>query len=222
MRIRYRLLCLLTLLGMLPFPCFRLAIAEESGFVSLFDGRTLDGWEGNRDMFRVEEGAIVAGSLNKPIPNNEFLCSLKQYGDFELRLEARLRGEGDNAGVQFRSQRIPNHYEVLGYQCDMGDMQGKPIWGWLYDESRRKKFLAEADSDQLQKVLKRDGWNELVIRCQGPHIAIWVNGTQTVDYTEKEAEIARRGILGLQIHGGAPAEASYRKIRIKELASDGK
>jgi len=191
---------------------------EDAGFVSLFDGKTLAGWEGNLKHFRVQDGAIVAGSLKDKIPNNEFLCSKKEYGDFELRFEARLQGQGDNAGVQFRSQRIPNHHEVSGYQCDIGAMQNKPIWGWLYDESRRKKFLAEAaDAEKLKAALKPDGWNELVIRCVGPRIQIWVNGVATVDYTEADASIARTGILGLQIHGGPPAEASYRNIRIKEL-----
>lgn len=194
------------------------AATVEPGFTSLFDGRTFEGWEGNLKHFRIEGGAIVAGSLKDKIPNNEFLCSKKRYGDFELRFDARLVGQGDNAGVQFRSERIPNHHEVNGYQCDIGQMQGKPIWGWLYDESRRKKFLAEASApDKLSAALKKDDWNAIVIRCVGPQIQIWVNGVPTVDYVEKDEGIARTGILGLQIHGGPPAEASYRHLRIKEL-----
>jgi poly-gamma-glutamate synthesis protein (capsule biosynthesis protein) len=196
---------------------FTSEIVVEPGFVSLFDGKTLDGWEGNLKMFRVEDGAIVAGSFVEQIPRNEFLCSKKEYGDFELRLQARLRGDGKNAGVQFRSQRILGHHEVRGYQCDMGLMQDKPIWGWLYDESRRNKFLAEPDAVKLKEVVKATSWNDLVIRCTGPHIEMWVNGLKTVDYTEADAAIARRGIIGLQIHGGPPAEASYRNIRIQRL-----
>lgn len=190
----------------------------EPGFVSLFNGESLDGWEGNLKMFRVERGAIVAGSLDEPIQHNEFLCSKQSYGDFELRFEAQLVGKGDNAGVQFRSQRVPNHHEMIGYQCDIGLMQGTPIWGWLYDESRRKKFLAEAaDPAALKQKLRLTDWNELVVRCEGPRIQISVNGAATVDYVERDAEIARDGRLGLQIHGGAPAEASYRRLRIREL-----
>ncbi len=60
---------------------------------------------------------------------------------FELRLQAKLVGDGKNAGIQFRSQRIPNHHEVIGYQCDMGEMGNRSIWGSIYDESRRKKFI---------------------------------------------------------------------------------
>lgn len=192
------------------------ALAEE-GFSPLFDGKTLTGWEGNAKMFRIQDGAIVAGSLKEKISHNDFLCTKEEFGDFELRLQARLVGKGDNAGVQFRSQRVPNHFEVSGYQCDIGQMQGKSIWGWLYDESRRKNFLAEADPEKLAKVVKPDDWNELVIRCEGPRVQIWIGGMQTVDYTEKDDAIARKGIIGLQIHGGEPAEASYRRIRIKKL-----
>jgi len=189
----------------------------EEGFTSLFDGKTLAGWEGKEGVFRVEGDAITAGSLKENIKQNEFLCTTKNYGDFELRLEAKLIGPGENAGIQFRSERIPSHHEVIGYQCDMGLAGGKSIWGALYDESRRKKFLATGDDEVLKKRVNADDFNEIVIRCEGPHIQLWVNGVQTVDYTEKEGNIARTGKIALQIHGGKPAEASYRRIRIKEL-----
>ena len=193
----------------------------EPGFVFLFDGKSLDGWEGNLKMFRVADGAIVAGSQQERIPNNEFLCTKKKYSDFELRLQAKLVGTGKNAGIQFRSERIPNHHEVIGFQADIG-VSGKDhlIWAALYDESRRRKFLAEGDQDELKKVVKPDEWNDFVIRCEGPHIQIRVNGYLAVDYVEKEDDIATSGVIGLQIHSGEPAEGSYRRIRIKELKSD--
>lgn len=191
----------------------------ESGFQLLFDSKSLDGWEGNLQTFRVEDGAIFAGNLYTEIAHNEFLCTKKQYGDFELRLQARIRGDGQNAGVQFRSQRVPNHHEVSGYQCDMGTINERPIWGMLYDESRRNKFLVETSGETAAKAARPHSWNDLVIRCVGPRIEIWVNGVQTVDYTETDPSIPTRGILGLQIHGGAPTEAQYRKIRIKSLGT---
>lgn len=193
----------------------------EPGFVSLFDGKTLDGWEGNLKMFRVEDGAIVAGTQKERIPNNEFLCTRKTYSDFELRLQAKLVGKGKNAGIQFRSKRIPNHHEVIGYQADIGVMKGNElIWGALYDESRRRKFLVIGDQAELQEAVRPDGWNDFIIRCEGPHIQIRVNGYLAADYVEKDPDIANSGIIGLQIHSGEPAEASYRNIRIKELKRD--
>jgi len=191
--------------------------ADEPGFQSLFDGQTLAGWEGNEKTFRVRDGAIVAGSLAEKIPHNEFLASKDEFGDFELRLKARLVGAGKNAGVQFRSQRVPDHFEMVGYQCDMGTMRDQSIWGALYDESRRRKFLAEPDQAKLKAAFHEGEFNEVVIRCQGPRIQIWIDDVPTVDYTEQDDAIPRRGHLGLQIHGGEPAEASYKDIRIKRL-----
>ena len=202
------------------FLALAVSAAEPSKPISLFDGKTLAGWEGNLKMFRVEQGAIVAGSLKQSIPNNEFLCTKRRFDNFELRLKAKLVGDGENAGIQFRSKRIPNHFEVKGYQCDMGRSERRLIWGSLYDESRRRKFLAQGDNERLAKVFKPNDWNQFVVRCQGKHIQIWVNGLQTVDYKEKDAKIEQRGIIGLQIHGGPPAEAWYKDIEIKLLAGD--
>lgn len=193
------------------------ATASGNKPIQLFDGRTLDGWDGDRSIFRVEDGAIVAGSLKEKIAHNWFLCTTKEYGDFELRLQVKLQGEGDNAGVQFRTKKIPNHFEVSGYQADMG---GK-WWGKLYDESRRRRVLAgpetEAEESKLKEVLKPGDWNEYVIRCEGPHIQMWLNGLKTVDYTEQEPGIEPSGIIAVQIHGGAPAEARYKNIELREL-----
>jgi hypothetical protein len=141
------------------------------------------------------------------------LCTLEEYGDVELRMEFKLLGRGANGGVQFRSRRIPNHHEVRGYQADLGD----GWWGSLYDESRRNKILAAADKEVIRSALKHDDWNQYTIRCEGPHIQLWINGQQTVDYTEKEPGIEARGLIGLQIHGGGPSEAWYRNIRLKPL-----
>lgn len=192
---------------------FPVATNDESGFVQIFDGKSLAGWEGNLKVFRVEDGAIVGGTLQAPIARNEFLCTDQEYGDFELRLKFKVLGAGANAGVQFRSQRIPNHHEVKGYQADLGD----GWWGSLYDESRRNKILSVADAAAVIKVLKRDDWNDYTIRCQGRKIQLWINGLQTVDYDEPDETLPQTGLIGLQIHGGKPSEAWYKNILVKKL-----
>jgi Domain of Unknown Function (DUF1080) len=181
----------------------------------LFNGKDLTGWEGDAKTWRVEDGAIVGGSLETVVPRNEFLCTTKTYGDFELRLKFKLLGERDkaNGGVQFRTKRIPKHHEVIGYQADIG--QG--YWGALYDESRRAKVLAGPKAEEVAKVVKFDDWNDYRIRAEGPHIQLWLNGTKTVDYLEKEDKIERTGIIGLQVHGGAKTKAMYKDIVIEEL-----
>ena len=191
---------------------------KDEGFISLFDGKTLDGWEGKKDFFRVENGAIVAGFLDGKIPNNEFLVSKKEYGDFELRFEAKLVGKGNNAGVQFRSQRIPNHHEMIGYQCDIGSWSKGTIWGFLYDESRRRKMLAQAPQEKVNSWVNSKGeWNEMRVWAKGPVIRIWLNGKQTVDFSESHKNIPLIGRFGLQIHSGPPLECHYRSIQIKQL-----
>ena len=207
-----RYLCLLVVGICFAIPTFA---ADEAK--PLFDGKSLAGWEGNEKTFRIQDGAIVAGSLKEPIAHNEFLCTKQEFGDFELRIKAKLVGEGDNAGIQFRSKRVPNHHEVSGYQCDMGTAWGRIVWGGLYDESRRNKMLVEGDQAKIKEVFKKGDWNEFVIRCEGPRIQIWLNGLQTVDYKEPDEKIARTGVIGLQVHGGKPAEAWYKDIQIKEL-----
>src|SRR5476651_1854795 len=158
----------------------------------LFDGKTLTGWEGDAKTWRVEDGSIVGGSLETSVPRNEFLCTLKTYGDFELKVKFKLLGDKKtaNAGVQFRTKRIPNHHEVSGYQADIG----QHYWGALYDESRRNKVLVKPAKDLIEKLVKHEDWNEYTIRCEGPRVRLWLNGTLTVDYTEMDEKIERSGI----------------------------
>ena len=180
------------------------------------DGKTFHGWEGNLDWFRIEDGAIVAGSLKKPAPRNEFLTTTKEYRDFELRLKVKLLGDPTkaNAGIQIRSRRIPNHHEMIGYQADMGQQ----YWACLYDESRRNKILAQPDAGTLRKALKPGEWNDYVIRCEGRRIQLWLNGVQTVDYTEADEAIEQTGLIAVQIHSGPPTEAWYKDIQIVEIS----
>ncbi len=189
--------------------------ADQS--LPLFDGQSLLGWEGNGYWFRVEEGAIVAGRLDEPIPHNQFLCTTQNYDDFELRLEAKLLGAGNNAGVQFRSKRVPNSTEVAGYQADLGLLGDRILWGSLYDESRRRLTLVQTDQDLAKRIVQVEHWNSIRVVCTGPRIQIFVNGQQTVDYTEQDGQISDYGVIGLQIHSGSPSEAWYRSIRVRQL-----
>ena len=182
--------------------------------VPLFDGKTLNGWEGDPKIFRVQDGAIVAGTLANKIARNEFLCTTRTFGDFELRLKFKLLGgDGANAGVQFRTKRIPNNHEVSGYQADMG----VGWWGALYDESRRNKVLIGPDQAKMKGVVKIDDWNDYVIRAEGKRIQLWINGFQTVDYTEQDPGIDATGVIAVQIHGGPPSEAWYKDITLVDL-----
>lgn len=184
--------------------------------VRLFDGQTFRGWEGDTaNLWHVRDGVLVGGSLNKTVTHNDFLCTTRSYANFVLTLNWKLVGSGFvNAGVQLRSRRLTNPaYEMTGYQADLGN----GYWGSLYDESRRNKTLIQPDSSLVRRVLRTNGWNEYKIRCEGPRISIWLNGRPTVDYVETDPAIPQSGLIGLQIHGGGQAEASYKDIKLEEL-----
>lgn len=183
----------------------------------LFDGRTFTGWEGDTlRTWRVVAGALTGGSLRETVPHNDFLCTIRDYSDFVMKLKFKLEGtEGFvNAGVQFRSRRLDDPpYEMTGYQADLGD----GYWGSLYDESRRNKTLAAPDSATVARILRRGEWNDYEVRAQGRRIQLFINGTQTVDYTETDESIPQSGVIGLQIHGGGKALVSYKDITVRPL-----
>lgn len=186
-------------------------------YVQIFDGKTFAGWDGDAEKtWRIKDGAFVGGSLETTVPRNEFVATMRQYTNFVLRLEFKLLGSDGfvNGGVQVRSQRIPNHHEMIGYQVDIGD---PTWWGSIYDESRRNKVMAQADMNQVNKILRRGDWNQYEIRCEGKRVRAYINGLMTVDYTEADDAIPQFGRLGLQIHGGGKALISYREIYVQEL-----
>jgi hypothetical protein len=210
----------LSMLSLLLSLFLNVALPTEP--MKLFDGKTFTGWEGNtQSVWRIEDGALTAGSLDKRQEKNDFLATTKEYSDFELTLKWRLQGtEGFiNGGVQFRTKRIPNHHEVSGYQADLG----AGFDGALYDESRRNKILAKPSDEVLAKALKPLGqWNEYRIRAAGPRIQLWLNGVQTVDYTEEDPQIDMSGIIAVQIHGAATSIVQYKDIEIVEIQKNSK
>jgi hypothetical protein len=192
--------------------------AEQSRTARISDGMSFAGWDGDtNNTWRIEHDAFVGGTLQKTVPRNEFLATIRSYTNFVLRLKFRLVGtEGFvNGGVQIRSERTKNPpNEMSGYQLDLGDPEW---WGCIYDESRRNKVMAKSDIAAINKVLKRQEWNDYVIRAEGKHIRAWINGVQTVDYTEPDGSIPQWGRFGLQVHGGGKTEAMYKDITVEEL-----
>ncbi len=185
--------------------------------ISLFNGKNFKGWEGDTlHTWRIQDGALVGGSLTEKVPHNEFISTTKSYSNYILKLKFKLTGtEGFiNGGVQFHSQRIANPpYEMTGYQADLG----KGYWASLYDESRRDKLLATADSMLVKQVLRPNDWNDYEIRTQGKRIQIFLNGKQTVDYTEEDDTIPHSGLIALQTHGGGKVEVHYKDIFLTEI-----
>ncbi|WP_310590030.1 3-keto-disaccharide hydrolase [Dyadobacter chenwenxiniae] len=194
-----------------------LSMASQKNKVSLFDGKTFNGWEGDTTKtWKIQDGAIVGGSLVETVPHNSFLCTRKTYSNFILNVKFKLTGhEGFiNTGVQFHSVRSKDpSYEMIGYQADLG----AKFWGSLYDESRRNKTLIAPDSVEVLKLVKLNDWNDYQVWSENGRIRIALNGKQTVDYTEPDKSVPQQGIIGLQIHGGGKAKVYYKDIFIEEL-----
>ncbi|GDY21764.1 hypothetical protein LBMAG56_31110 [Verrucomicrobiota bacterium] len=195
---------------------FTAFLAASAAPVSLFDGQSFAGWEGETNkVWRIRDGTIVGGSLEGN-PRNEFLATLKSYKNFHLRLEYKLVGTQGfvNSGVQFRSKRIANPpHEMSGYQADIG----AGFSGCLYDESRRRKVLAQADTNHVARLEKVGDWNTYEVVATGSQILLFLNGQRTAIWVEREPNIEEAGVIALQIHGNCKAEVAFRNISIDVL-----
>lgn len=210
--------------------------AQEAEFRSIFDGETLDGWEGDGDYWRVENGAIVGQTTaEKPLARNIFLRWTEgELDDFELKLEFRISGTNRaNSGIQVRSQLLDDG-AVAGYQADI-DRSGQFLGIW-YDEKTGRGILAQrgqrttidedgqrtvesiGDPDELLRHADLDDWNEYLITARGHHLTTSINGhvmAEVVDHQEDHFD--RKGLLALQLHAGPPMKVEYRNIQLKRL-----
>lgn len=191
---------------------------DPADAVSLFDGKTLEGWNFDPKVWRVEDGVITGGSRTEKIPKNYFISTAKSYQNFELKLSIKCSGDPKtgliNSGIQIRSLRVPGGAHVAGYQIDCGD-------GWfgkIYDEFRRRKVIAEpVDPEALAKAIDVFGWNEYKIRAEGPRIRVWINDVLATDYTEENPNVALDGVIAPQVHSGGVALVQVKDVAIVEL-----
>jgi len=210
---------------------------DEAGFRPIFDGRTLDGWEGDPAFWRVENGAIVAESTpEKIVQRNTFLIWRGgALGDFELKLEYKL-SETANSGVQYRSARAPElgPWAMKGYQADM---DGRDTYtGMVYEERGRgflaprgqfarlspggvRKLIAETGtSEELKACLKTGDWNRMHIIARGNVLMHVVNGRLMAALVDEDPQgRSLEGLLGLQLHAGKPMRIEFRNILLKTL-----
>jgi pimeloyl-ACP methyl ester carboxylesterase/prenyltransferase beta subunit len=191
----------------------RAPVVETAGFRPLFDGKSLDGWEGDTSIWSAGDGMLVGRSPG--LDHNDFLATTGDHPDFALSLQFRLINGAGNSGIQFRSVRVPPH-EMSGYQADIGE----GYWGGLYDESRRNKVLVAGDKKAIESVRKGD-WNQYLIRANGNHVTLSLNDKQSVKYDEPEPEdkISRTGRIAVQVHAGPALEVQFRDVLIQPLPS---
>ncbi len=200
------------------FVCGSKAIADDEGWTSLFDGKSIDGWKVNGGMaqYAVEDGEIV-GTTVEGSPNT-FLCK-GDFHDFELEVEVKCDPEL-NSGIQVRSHVYtkdqPRPGVVYGPQCEIA-RQETGTAARFYDEGRRGMWLNELKPD-ARSAFKNDGWNRYRIVVQGHRYRSWLNGVAASDFTD---DVDEHGFIGLQVHGikkgTGPYQVRWRNIRIREL-----
>jgi len=212
--------------------------SNKSEVEKLFDGKSLNGWDGDKKIWKVVDGAIVGETSNDyKLKQNSFLIYKgDQLEDFELTIKFRISGERANSGIQFRSTDRGD-FSVGGYQSDI-DITGR-FNGILYEERGRgilaqrgkkvvidengKKEVSDLDFDEekFKASVKMDQWNEYTISAKGNHIVQKINGITTVDLTDKQAEKASmKGILALQIHVGPPMKVEFKDIALKRMKTE--
>ena len=187
---------------------------EREGFVLLFNGKDLSGWDGQPGNWWVSDGVIVGSTERQPLKHNSFLVYKEPYADFALKFDIQLRN--GNSGMQFRSTRLPD-WVVTGYQIDASEAGEKSAWGNLYDERGKGRGLMRTpDEGWLKgKSLVRVGdWNQFELVAQGRRIGIKLNGVETIN---QEVEKTDAGVLAIQIHMGPPMEVQVRNIKLKVL-----
>ena len=195
------------------------APAAEDGWVALFDGKSLDGFEQNNGTasYRVEKGIIV-GKTSEGSPNS-FMCTNKKYSDFELEFEVKVDDEL-NSGVQIRSVGDPaiKNGRVHGPQVEIAT---NGTAGFVYGEALGTGWLSEDRTDpKAVAAFKKGEWNKYRVVARGKSIKTWVNGVPVADLVDEKSNMSS-GFIGLQVHGikkgTGPYEVRWRKLRIKEI-----
>lgn len=211
--------------------------ADDTGFRPIFDGQTLDGWDGNPDFWRVEDGAIVGQTTaENPTKGNTFLIWRGgEPGDFELKVEFKL--VNGNSGIQVRSFEKPDEWGkwvVGGYQPDiedsgrfMGIMYGERYRGILAmrgdktvigNDSKPQIVGKVGDSQELLEKIDLTGWNEYHIIARDWTISHKINGHKMAEVTDHdEANRRADGLIAFQLHAGPPMKVLFRNVRLKEL-----
>lgn len=206
--------------------CLLLSVSHADhhggGWVSLFDGKTLKGWTPKNGLahYRIVDGTIL-GRTTDGSPNS-FLCTAKEYGDFELEFEVKVH-DRLNSGVQIRSKSKEDGGRVYGPQVEIeASGENGAEAGYVYGEATGRGWLTPEDRLKRHKVFKDGEWNHYRIVAKGPRIQTWINGQMIEDLTDEAIyETHPKGFIGLQVHGigkgTGPYTVAWRKIRIKEL-----
>ena len=210
---------------------------DEKGFHSIFDGKSLEGWVGEKALWKIEDKAITGTTTAEaPIKGNTFLvCEAGEVDDFELKLEYKI--ENGNSGIQVRSFRRggpDKPFVIGGYQADFeagtqwsGTIYGEGYHGILAKRGQSRKRIegetfedlkAVGDPAELQTHIKTGEWNSYHITAKGNQITTRINGKVMAELVDEAPDARRSGLLALQLHAGPAMKVQFRDIKLKRLA----
>jgi len=232
----------MTILGLaaLVFAFAGQALAADAGkgFKSIFDGKTLKGWNGDPKFWSVQDGAITGKTTKEnPTKGNTFIIWEGKTGNFDLRLDYKIIG--GNSGIQYRSFKAdgPDEWRIGGYQADFeaGDtfsgicygerfrgilsLRGKKTILTVGDDGKLKKEVEDFAKDaDIAKAIKKEDWNSYRIVARNFNLTHYINGVKTTQVIDRDRKTRRaEGLLALQLHAGPPMNVQFKNIRIKEL-----
>jgi 3-keto-disaccharide hydrolase len=186
---------------------------KKDGFVLLFNGKDLTGWDGDPRIWSVRDGAITGSTDKSKLEHNSFLIYKDEFADFTLRFDIKLRNH--NSGMQFRSKRLPD-WVVTGYQADASDVGDNSAWGNFYEEKGRGRNLMKSKDEgwlKAKSVLHKGDWNQYEVIARGNRVILRLNGVETIN---QEVDKTDPGVLAIQCHMGEPMEVQVRSIRLKK------
>lgn len=180
---------------------------KKEGFKPILQ-KSLKGWEGDSRLWKIENGVLVGSTDGVKLTKNTFLISQREYSDFVLRAQFKLRNH--NSGIQFRSEAMPE-YVVKGLQADIA----YDNWtGSIYDEKGKRGVIVNGWKDKGEKFYKKDEWNDFELSAIGDQIRIKINGQITSELTDTSKQ---SGVIAFQLHAGPEMKAEFRNIRLKEV-----
>lgn len=187
---------------------------NEREAVALFDGKTLDGWQGEKkSAWRVEDGAICAGQLDRVNDTPRFLFREGEYENFDLRFRFQMEGtQYLNTGMYFRSKKTGDE-QIVGHQADIGDN----YHGGIYENGRNRGVLTVPPVEVQRKVYLPGKWNEYRVRAEGNRIRIWFNGTLTTDYIERDRKALRRGQFAIEFSPNTKGVIRFKDVQVVQL-----
>ncbi len=190
------------------------SLASEQGWIYLFDGKNLDGWEqlNGKAKYEVVDGMIVGTTvMNTP---NSFLRTRETYGDFIFEVELLIENNM-NSGVQFRSLSDPSYKNgrVHGYQCEV-DPSARAWSGGIYDESRRGWLYPLTNNEKARSAFKLGEWNHYRIECIGNTLRTFVNGQPAAYLVD---DMTAEGFIALQVHSIRDQSQEGKQIKWKNI-----